>query len=138
MHPLVLAAIPAAIEEYKKLIAAGLPQRVSKHIEKRLYELMDRHACIGDVRGIGHFWAVEIVKNRKTREPFNTKADKFADAQTMTDKIASEALGRGLYIHNWYDHFTVAPPLIITEEEVDQGVNILDELLKMADREVED
>jgi len=138
MHPLVLAAIPAAIEEYKKLTATGLPQRVSKHIEKRLHELMDRHVCIGDVRGIGHFWAVEIVKNRETREPFNTKADKFAGGQTMTDKIASDALTRGLYIHNWYDHFTVAPPLIITEEELDKGMRIFDEVLKMADREVED
>jgi len=137
MHPLVLAAIPAAIEEYKKLIATGLPQRVSKHIEKRLHELLDRHECIGDVRGIGHFGAVEIVKNRETKEPFSTKADKFAREPTMADEISGEALKRGLYIHNWYDHFTVAPPLIITEEEVDEAIKIFGEVLKMADRKVE-
>jgi 4-aminobutyrate aminotransferase and related aminotransferases len=67
MHPLVLAAIPAAVEEYKKLIATGLPKKVSRYLEKRLHELMDGHECIGDVRGIGHFWGVEIVKNRKTK-----------------------------------------------------------------------
>jgi len=136
MHPLVLAAIPAAVEEYKKLMATGLPKRVSRYLEKRLHELMDNHECIGDVRGIGHFWGVEIVKNRKTKKPFNVKADKFR-RPLMTDRIAGEALKRGLYIHNWYDHFTVAPPLIITEEEVDECMEIFDDVLKIADKEVE-
>jgi Adenosylmethionine-8-amino-7-oxononanoate aminotransferase len=136
MHPLVLAAIPAAVEEYKKLIATGLPKKVSRYLEKRLHELMDGHECIGDVRGIGHFWGVEIVKNRKTKKPFNVKADKFR-IPLMTDRIAGEALKRGLYIHNWYDHFTVAPPLIITEEEVDECMEIFDDVLKIADKEVE-
>ena len=137
MHPLVMAAIPASVKEYKKIIATGLPQRVSRHIGKRLRELMDNHKCIGDVRGIGHFWAIEIVKNRETKERFNTKADKFVKP-LMTNKISGEALKRGLYIHNWYDHFTVSPPLIVTEDEVDKGIEILDEVLKIADKEVKE
>jgi taurine--2-oxoglutarate transaminase len=137
MHPLVLAAIPAAINEFKRIIATGLPKKVSKYLEKRLHELMDNHECIGDVRGIGHFWAVELVKNRKTKKPFNTKADKFSTKILMTDKISSEALKLGLYLHNWYDHFTIAPPLIITEEEVEEGMEIFDKVLKIADKEVE-
>jgi len=135
MHPLVLAAIPAAIEEYKKLVAGGMPGRVSRHIEKRLGELYE-HPSVGEVRGLGHFWAVEIVKNRKTKKPFNVKADEFTKP-LMTAKIAGEALKRGLYIHSWYDHFTVAPPLIVTEEEVDDGVETLSGVLKIADGEVE-
>jgi len=55
MHPLVISAIPPAIEEYKKLMTMGLPQRTSKYLGKKLRELMNRHECIGDVRGIGHF-----------------------------------------------------------------------------------
>jgi taurine--2-oxoglutarate transaminase len=137
MHPLVLAAIPAAINEYEKLMETGRPQRVSDHIKKRLNQLMDKHECIGDVRGIGHFWAVEIVRNRKTKEPFNVKADKFGEKLTMTDKIGREALKNGLYIHTWYDHLTVAPPLIIKREEVDEGIDILDEVVQFADKEVE-
>ena len=136
MHPLVLAAIPPTIKEYKKLAASGLPARVSKHIKKRLDELYDEHPCVGEVRGLGHFWAVEIVKNRKTKKPFNVKADEFTKP-LMTGKMAGEALKRGLYVHSWYDHFTVAPPLIITEEEIDDGINILSDVLKMADQEVE-
>ncbi len=136
MHPLVLAAIPPAIAEYNKIVATGLPQRVSKYLESKLHELSDRHESIGDVRGIGHFWAIELVKNRKTKEPFNVKADKFTNKAIMTDKISTEALKHGLYIHNWYDHLTVSPPLIFTKKEVDEGIEILDEVLKIADKEV--
>jgi len=136
MHPLVLAVIPPAIAEYNKIVATGLPQRVSKYLESKLHKLLDRHESIGDVRGIGHFWAIELVKDRKTKEPFNVKADKFTNKDIMTDKISTEALKRGLYIHNWYDHLTVSPPLIITEKEVDEGVQILDEVLEIADKEV--
>jgi taurine--2-oxoglutarate transaminase len=134
-HPLALSAIAPSVAEYKKLMATGLPQRVSKHLEKRLYELEDRHECIGDTRGMGHFWALEIVKNRKTKELFNTKADKFRKT-LMTDRIATEALKLGLYVVSWYDTLIIAPPLIITEEQVDEGIEILDKALEIADREV--
>jgi len=134
-HPLALSAIAPAVAEYKKLVATGLPQKVSRYLEKRLYELQDRHECIGDARGIGHFWALEIVKNRKTKEPFDTKADKFRKVH-MTDRIAAEALKLGLYVAPWYDTLTIAPPLILTEEQVDEGVEILDKALEIADQEV--
>ena len=134
-HPLALSAIPPSVAEYKKLMATGLPQRVSKYLEKRLYELEERHECIGDARGMGHFWALEIVKNRKTKERFDTKADKFRRV-LMTDRIAAEAMKLGLYVAQWYDTLIVAPPLIITEEQVDEGIGILDKVLKIADQEV--
>lgn len=135
MHPLVIAAIPAAIEEYKKLMATGLPQRVSKHLAQRLQELMEKHESVGDVRGLGHFWAVELVKDRATKEPFNTKADKASLKPLMTSKLAEEMLKRGLYMASWYNHFIIAPPLIIREEEIDEGMGIFDETLRIADRE---
>jgi len=134
-HPLCLSAIAPSVAELKKVVASGLPHRVSRHLEKRLYELEDRHECIGDARGIGHFWSLEIVKNRKTKERFNTKADKFRKP-LMTDRIAAEALQLGLYIQSWYDNLIIAPPLIITEEQVDEGIEILDKVLTIADPEV--
>ena len=54
----------------------------------------------------------------------------------MTDKIANEAMKLGLYIAHWYDTLTIAPPLIITEEQVDEGIEVLDKALKIADREL--
>ncbi|MBE3115295.1 MAG: hypothetical protein IMZ59_07250 [Actinobacteria bacterium] len=87
------------------------------------------------MRGIGHCWAVQLAKNRRTKEPFDTKADKF-HRLLITDKIANEVMKLDLYIAHWYDTLTIAPPLIITEEQVDEGIEVLDKALNIADREV--
>ena len=136
-HPLVLSAIPAAVAEYQKLMESGLPQRVSDHIKNKLYELGEDHPCVGDVRGLGHFWALELVKNRETRELFNVKADKFSRKALTTNKVAADAMDQGLYVLAWYDNLIIAPPLIITEAEVDEAIKILDKSLTIADDEAE-
>jgi taurine--2-oxoglutarate transaminase len=137
-HPLSAAAIPAAISELKKVMASGLPQRVAAHLKQKLYELADRHICVGDVRGIGHFWGLELVRNRQTREPFDTKADKFGTKALMTGRVAADAMQRGVYISPWYDTLVIAPPLIITEAQVDEALAALDQSLKIADQEAVD
>ncbi len=136
-HPLSLSPVPVVIEEYRKLASSGLLKRVSKYLEKKLHELWEEHVCVGDVRGLGHFWAVEIVKNRETKKPFNTRADKAALKPLMVSKLSKEMLNKGLYLLGWISHFIVAPPLIITEEQIDEGVDVLDETLKIADKETE-
>jgi len=134
-HALAASAIPAAISEHVKLMDSGLPQRASEHLKKRLYELADKHICIGDVRGVGHFWALEIVKNRKTKEPFDTKPDKFSGKALMTGKISGDAMQNGLYLSSWYDTMVITPPLIITEDQIDEAIAILDKSLEIADKE---
>ena len=134
-HALALSAIPPAIAEYKKLVAAGTMERVSTYLKTKLYELAERHPCVGDVRGIGHFWAFEIVKNRKTKEPFNVKTDKITGKPLMTGKISAEAMKNGIYVMGWYDNLILAPPLIITESQVDEAMAVLDKALEIADAE---
>jgi taurine--2-oxoglutarate transaminase len=134
-HPLSAAAIPAAIGELKRLMASGLPQRVAAHLKGRLHQLAERHVSVGDVRGIGHFWGLELVKNRKTKEPFDVKAEKFSTKALMTGKVAAEAMQRGVYISPWYDTLVIAPPLIITDAQVDEALSVLDTALEIADRE---
>jgi taurine--2-oxoglutarate transaminase len=134
-HPLAASAIPAAVAEYKKLLNSGLPQKTSQHLKKKLYELGENHICVGDVRGIGHFWAFEIVKNRKTKEPFDVKADKLSGKPLMTAQIAGDAMKQGLYLAAWYDTLVIAPPLIITEDQIDEGLDILDRSLKIGDQQ---
>jgi taurine--2-oxoglutarate transaminase len=136
-HALALSAIPPTIAEYKKLMASGLPDRVAAYLKEKIFALADRHPCVGDVRGIGHFWGYEIVKNRKTKAPFNVKADKFSGKPLMSVKIAGEAMKKGLYLMAWYDNLIIAPPLIITEAQVDQALAILDKALEIADAETE-
>jgi taurine--2-oxoglutarate transaminase len=136
-HPLTLSAIPAAVSEYQRLMASGLPKRVSQHLKNRLYGLGERHPSIGDVRGMGHFFALELVKNRASKEPFNVKADRFSRRSMMTSQVSSDAMKMGLYVLAWYDTLIIAPPLIITQAEVDEAMEILDRSLEIADREVE-
>ena len=134
-HALCLSVIPAAMGEYKKLVASGLLETVSAYLEKKLVALAEKHPCVGDVRGIGHFWGFEIVKDRRTKEPFNTKEDKLTGAPLMTAKIAGAAMLEGLYLMPWYDTLMIAPPLIITTEQVDEALAILDKALEIGDRE---
>jgi taurine--2-oxoglutarate transaminase len=134
-HALAASAIPAAVSEYKKLFDSGLPQRTSQYLGQKLYELGDKHICVGDVRGLGHFWALEIVKNRKTKEPFDVKADKLSGKPLMTAQIAGDAMKQGVYMAAWYDTLVIAPPLIITEEQIDEAVDILDKSLQIGDKE---
>jgi taurine--2-oxoglutarate transaminase len=136
-HPLTLAPVPVAINEYKRLNLLENSNNLGVHVGKRLHELMDRHPSIGDVRGIGLFWAVEIVKNRKTKKPFNTRAEKAAGAPLMVDKVGAELSKRGVSCQTWVSHFTIAPPLIINKEQLDFGLNAFDEALKVSDAEVE-
>ena len=93
---------------------------------------------MGDVRGIGHFWGFELVKNRQTKELFNTKADKLTGAPMMTAKIAGACMQNGLYLMPWYDTLMIAPPLIITTEQVDEALAILDKALEIGDAEAAD
>ena len=136
-HALALSAIPPAIEEYKKLAAEGTMERVSAYMKAKLFEMADKHPCVGDVRGVGHFWAFEIVKNRSTKTPFNVKTDKITGKPLMTGRISAEAMKNGVYLMGWYDNLIIAPPLIITEAQVDEGLAVLDKALEIADAETE-
>jgi len=129
-HPLAMAPVVPAINEHKRLNLFENTRKLGAHMGKRLNELKDRHPSIGDVRGIGLFWAVEIVKNRKTKEPFNTRIDKVSGVPLMVDKVAAEMGRSGVICNTWISHFVIAPPLIVTKEQVDVGINAMDEGLK--------
>ncbi len=134
-HALSLSAVKPAVEEYKKLMGSGVPQKVAGYLKEKLFELADKHPCVGDVRGIGHFYALEIVKNRETREPFDVKADKLSGKALMPVKISGNAMQNGLYVVPWYDTLTIAPPLIISKAEVDEAIAILDKALEVGDQD---
>jgi len=136
-HPMSMAPVVAAINEYKRLNLFENAKKMGAYMGKRLNELKERHVSVGDVRGIGLFWAVEIVKDRKTRKPFNTRADKAAGLPLMVDKVCAKMGEKGVIVSSWLSHFVIAPPLIINKEQIDEGIAALDEGLKISDQEVE-
>ena len=136
-HPLTLAPAVAAIKEYLRLDLITEAKKKGAYMGKRLSELKEKHESVGDVRGIGLFWAVELVKNRRTKEPFTNPKDKLSGKASVLDRMASEMMSRGVYILNWLSHFVIAPPLIISRNEIDQGIDALDESLNISDKEIE-
>jgi taurine--2-oxoglutarate transaminase len=132
-HPLTLYPVIAAIGEYRRLDLLSKTKKMGQYMQKRLDELKEKHKSVGDVRGIGLYWALELVRNRKTKEPFNTRVDKLAGTPLVVDKVAADCMTRGVHLLGWISHLLVGPPLIITEEQVDEGIAALDESLKIAD-----
>ena len=135
-HPVALAAAYAAIREYKDRHLIENAKELGKIMKDKLEEIKEKHISVGDVRSIGLFGAVELVKNREKKTPFNTYADKLQGNPLMTDKVAKKAMENGVYLNTWITHFIIAPPLIISKEELLKGLEVIDECLKISDKEV--
>lgn len=135
-HPLTLAPAVASIQEMKRLKLADRAVELGAYIGPKLNALKAKHPSIGEVRGIGMFWGVELVKDQKAKTPFNTMAEKVAGTPLVVDKVSARMMGDGVYLQSWISHFVIAPPLIITKEEIDKGVAAFDEALSIADAEV--
>ena len=134
-HPLTLAPAIAAIHEYQRMNLIERSRELGEYLGVKLNSLKPKHRSIGDVRGLGLFWAVELVKDQKTKKAFNTKTDKVSGKPLVVDKVAGEMMKQGVFIQAWLSHLVVAPPLIVTKEEIDLGVKALDAALTIADQE---
>jgi taurine---2-oxoglutarate transaminase len=132
-HPLTLAPAVAAIGEYRRLGLLEKSRKDGDYLLARLREIAARHRSVGEVRGLGLFAAVELVKNRATRQPFNTEDDKLAGRPLVVDQVTAAMLKDGVYCVGWVSHLIVAPPLIVTREELDHGLEVLDRALRLAD-----
>jgi len=136
-HPITLAPGIAAIHEMQRLKVAERAAEMGAYLGEKLREIKPRHRSIGEVRGLGLFWGVELVKNQEKKNPFNTGEDKIAGKPLVVDRVAAKMMAAGVFIQAWMSHFVIAPPLIISKEEIDLGVAALDEALGLADLEVE-
>jgi taurine--2-oxoglutarate transaminase len=132
-HPITLAPGVATIREMQRLGLVERARELAPYVKGRLEELQARHPSVGDVRGKGLFWAVDLVKDRTTKEPFGTYEDKVSGKPLVVDQIAAKILGEGVTIQAWVSHFVIAPPLIVTKDEIDLGISALDKHLGIAD-----
>jgi len=131
-HPLACASGVASIEAFREEGVVENAAAMGEWFGTELRALAERHPSIGDVRGLGCFWGLELVKNRETREmlvPFNASGD----AAAPVARLATAALERGLYLMTHWNVVMVVPPLTITPEEAEEGVAILDDVLALAD-----
>ena len=129
-HPLACAAGVACQEFYLKNDIEGHVQKVGKHLGEVLESLKSKHKSVGDVRYIGLFGGVELVKDRATREPLVPWGQ---DPAGVMGAIVKELKSRGFVTYSHENVIIVAPPLIITEAQIDEELAKLDEDLSIID-----
>jgi len=117
-HPLACAAGVATLEVYEEDGLIENAAKVGRHLGVRLEAIKAMHPSVGDVRYIGLFSALEIVKNQKTKEPI--------DPLTETQKVLR---AEGLFTFNFHNVLFVVPPLCITEVQLDEGLAIIEKAL---------
>lgn len=132
-HALGCAGALAALDV---LLEDGVLNDVEKkgqYLESKLRELAEKHSCVGDVRGIGLFFTMELVADRQTKEPLRKTTEKYS--RTIV-KDVSEFLFKEKNIYVPSDKFGiwVVPPLIVTEQEIDWFCAGIDEALDMVDQ----
>jgi taurine--2-oxoglutarate transaminase len=131
-HVLACAAAIASIEAFREEGIVENSAAMGKVLGEELPRLADQHPSIGEVRGKGLFWGVELVRDRESREPlvpFNASGEAFAPVA----QLMKAAMERGLYLMTHWNVIMICPPLTITREELDEGLGILDEALAIAD-----
>jgi taurine--2-oxoglutarate transaminase len=128
-HPLACASAVASIEAFRE---EGIVENAAAHgsfLADTLPALAARHPSIGEVRGLGLFWGLELVKDRETREPLAA----FNATSEPMQRLTKAALARGLYLFVHWNVVVICPPLTITRDELEDGLAIVDEVLAIAD-----
>ncbi|MDO4760820.1 MAG: aspartate aminotransferase family protein [Corynebacterium sp.] len=128
-HPLACAP---GVETFKifeeEKILEHVQQLAREVVAPRLEQLKNTHECVGDVRGLGLFWAIELVKDKNTREPlvpFNPTVEENAPMNALV----AECKKRGLWPLTHFNRMHVAPPLTISADELNVGLDIIDQAL---------
>ncbi|KXK20049.1 MAG: aminotransferase class-III [Chloroflexi bacterium OLB15] len=129
-HALACAAGVATIEVYQQEGLVERSRELGKVLRRGLTDLAEKHPVIGDIRGAGLHQVIELVKNRETREPLSPFNKPFSDAMKTVPKALKD---RGLSTMVRWNYIFSCPPLIVTEEQLQAGLAILDEVLTTID-----
>jgi taurine---2-oxoglutarate transaminase len=132
-HPLACASAVASIGIFREEGIVENARRIGAEVlAPGLAAIAERHPSVGEVRGLGVFWALELVRDRKTREPFVPFNASGPDAAPMNE-CAAACKQRGLWPFTHFNRTHVVPPCTITDDEARSGLAILDEALTVVD-----
>jgi len=133
-HPLACASAVASIHIFEDEDVLGHARMLGTDvIGPELAKIADKHPSVGEVRGLGVFWAVELVTDRATRAPLVPyNATGAANAPMLEFAAACKAEGLWPFVH--FNRTHVVPPCTTSVEDVHEGLAILDEALSVADR----
>ncbi len=134
-HPVGCAAALAVLNIYEDDNLIENAADMGQYIDHRMEALKKLHPSIGDFRNTGLLGCIELVKNRQTKEPmapFNAKPEEMV----IMNKVAAKIKELGMYTFVRWNYVFIAPPLCITKEQVDEGLAIISEALRIADEYV--
>lgn len=129
-HPMGCAAAIATIDVYKEEKIFENVKKVAPVLGDELENLKLKHPSVGDVRYIGLFSAVELVKNKDTKEPLVPYG---RDPERVMPRIMKMLISEGFWTYHHENIIIVAPPLIIKEEEIREAMGIMDRVLDYVD-----
>jgi len=131
-HPLTCAAVSASVDLYRQEDLPGRAARLGEFVIDKARELKERHRSIGDVRGMGLFVGMELVRDRHEKTPLSRD---LATQSALMERVYSAALERGVYLYVMLNKnvLSLTPPLCVTEEEIDFAMSVVDEILVIAD-----
>ena len=132
-HPLACAAGVACLEYYKSENILENTVRSGKVLGEELEKLKEKHECVGDVRYIGLFSAIELVNDKKTREPYVAYG---SDPLGKMGKLVASLGKLGFKTYSHENMILIAPPLIITPEQIREEMAKMDKVLDEADKTV--
>lgn len=132
-HPLACAAAVASIQAFEdEKVIEHARLLGSEVLGPELARLAARHPSVGEVRGLGVFWAVELVRDRDSREPL-VPFNAAGEAAAPMNAVAAACKERGLWPFVHFNRLHVVPPCTTSAEDVRTGLAILDEALAVAD-----
>lgn len=132
-HPLACAAGVACVDYYGKANICDNVNKVGAVLGELLEELKTKHACVGDVRYIGLFSCVELVKDKATKEAL---VEYGKDPEGKMGKIIGKLKDKGFMTYSHENMVFICPPLIITEEQLREEMIKMDDVLTFVDNEM--
>lgn len=130
-HPLACAAGVACLEYYDEAKILDNVNAVGKVLGELLEQLKETHPCVGDVRYIGLFSSIELVKDKGTREPLVPYGK---DPEGIMGKIIGMLRAKGFMTYSHENMLFVSPPLIITEAQLREEMEKMDQVLTQVDQ----
>ena len=134
-HPVSCAAALEMLKIYEDDNLIENAAAMGDYLDAQIEKLKQKHPSIGDWRNTGLLGCIELVKNKTTKEPmapFNAKPDEMA----LMNKVAAKIKELGMYTFVRWSYIFIAPPLCITKDQMDEGLAIISEALKIADENV--
>jgi len=131
-HAVSCAAAKAVMKIYQTDGLFENALKMGSYIEQRIETMKDKHPSIGDFRNTGLLGCIELVKNRENKEPI-TPWNASPDQMEITNKIAAKIRELGMFTFVRWNYIFVCPPLIVTTEQIDEGLEIISKAISIAD-----